>query len=118
MTSRFDNLSTEELARRHIEALAEHIAIRDALCARLKSECPVEVGKVYLIGPGRRFAGRKMKVTGIVPSAPHVFGLRSSPSVGDCFALAEGRLDGRSKAGDGFTLKHQQVRADRLEEIG
>lgn len=116
VSHRFDNLSTAELARRHTEALAEHVEIRDALWKRLVDECPIEVGKAYRIKAGR-FAGRKMLVNSVGAVFPSVMGTRSSPSTGEAFARAEGRLDGKSKAGDGWTLRHQVVRADQLEPL-
>jgi hypothetical protein len=124
VTSRFDNLSADEMLARHRELVDEKIALEAAIKDRLVAECPVKIGKTYLIGKpdGRvwpwavRYKARRIFVRHILadwsnyyPDKPwKVFasGPLERPSISP---TRNGHCGGR------YTSTHQQVLASRLE---
>lgn len=74
--NRFDNHTTDQLRQMDREARDEARAVREALCERLKAECPVKIGKVYTIlhrpdkFRGGAYAGRKICIEGIKVETP------------------------------------------------
>lgn len=110
MSDRFDNLSTADLAAREAEARADAYDLRTALRDRLVAECTIEKGAIYRVASGR-FAGRLLKVEGINAGVEGTDFRGRNPWI----TFAWGRMNGKSAAGDGWTIKRQQVRVERLE---
>ncbi len=52
--TRFDNLSTDDLAAREAAARAELKELEEAIRARILSEAKVKIGKTYRVGPPSR----------------------------------------------------------------
>jgi hypothetical protein len=118
MTTRFDNLSDDDV-RSLIDQTAAVLAVLDEeLRTRLLAACPVKVGEAYKIGPHPdyphipgQFQGRTLLVSSLVVTAPKAYRSPKSALV----VLAHGRLNmPRSRAGDGYSLRHQVVTASRL----
>lgn len=112
-TNRFDNIPTADLIineRNDRDALRE---LQETIKARMIVESGIAVGKVYRVastGTNReyRLAGRLMLVEGVNA------GLRGSPRHEEFYCFAWGRMNGRSTAGDGWTIRRQQVDVTRL----
>ncbi|RWX72511.1 hypothetical protein [Mesorhizobium sp. M2A.F.Ca.ET.039.01.1.1] len=111
MTDRFDNIPTADLLAREREARREAEALKEAVRDRLKAECTIEVGAIYRVTAGR-FAGRRLWVEGIGAGIPDVM------RRGEFEVFAWGRLNGKSAAGDGWTIKRQNVNVQRLVKEG
>jgi hypothetical protein len=114
---RFDNIATADLVAREAEARSEAYELRTALRDRLVLEASklIKIGEVYRVTHGR-LAGRLMRVEGINAGISGTDFRGKNPWI----VYAWGRMNGKSSAGDGWTIKRQQVSIDRLtttEEI-
>jgi hypothetical protein len=119
LTNRFDNISTDDLLARELETRAELRELQDAVRARLIAEAKerIEIGKVYRVvrlSDDRwqpRLEGRLILVEGINA------GIMDALHHGPYRTWAWGRLNGKSDAGDGWTIKRQNVGVERLEPV-
>ncbi len=110
--SRFGNTSTADLAIREQETRAEAYDLKTELRLRFIAEAGIEIGAVYRVADdGRALAGRLMKVEGVNAGIDGV-DLRGRNL---WIVFAWGRMNGKSAAGDGWTIRRQQVRISRLE---
>lgn len=111
MTDRFDNLSLADLVSREAEARSDAYQLRTALRDRLVAEALelIEIGVVYRVAHGR-LAGRLMWVEGINAGVDGVDFRGTNPWI----VWAWGRMNGKSAAGDGWTIRRQNVRVERL----
>lgn len=106
---RFDNLSAEDLIAREREVQQERRDLQDEIKRRLIAAAGIELGQVYLIADdGRSLAGRKIWVHAVNA------GFRGLPGREVPYCFAWGRLNGKSRAGDGWTIRTQQVSVERL----
>ncbi|WP_099863867.1 hypothetical protein [Pararhizobium haloflavum] len=114
MSGRFDNISTADLIAREAETRAEAYDLLCALRERLVAEAKakIEIGSVYRVSHGR-FAGRKLLVKGIGAGVAGLDLRGRNPWV----VFAWGRLNGKSAAGDGWTIRPQNVGVDRLVKL-
>ena len=109
MTDRFDNLATADLLAREHEVRAELEELRAAIKRRLIAESGIIIGRVYRVADDERsLAGRLIWVEGVNA------GLRGPIRSEEFYCFAWGRMNGRSAAGDGWTIKRQNVTASRL----
>ncbi len=107
--NRFNNVSTTDLIEREIENRAEAEALRAAIRDRLIAESGIIPGQVYRVASDdRALSGRLMLVEGVNA------GLRGSIRAERFWCFAWGRMNGRSAAGDGWTIRRQQVAVERL----
>lgn len=107
--NRFDNISTADLIINERNDRAALDDLQKTIKARLIAESGIEIGKVYRVAnDGRRLAGRLMWVAGVNA------GLRGIPRREQFYCFAYGPMNGKSAAGDGWTLRSQQVDVERL----
>lgn len=107
--SRFGNVATADLIARELHERAELRELQEAIRARLIEESGIVVGKVYRVADdGRSLAGRRLWVEGVNA------GMRGPIRGEEFYCFAWGRLNGRSAAGDGWTIKRQNISATRL----
>lgn len=109
MSDRFNNISTADIAAREAEVRAEAYDLGCALRARLIAEAGIEIGAVYRVISGR-FEGRRLLVEGVNAGIEGI-DLRGR---NEWSVFAWGRLDGKSAAGDGWTIRRQNVGIERL----
>lgn len=113
---RFGNVPTADLLAREREARAELECLRHAVRARLIADSGITPGKVYRVASAgarweQRLDGRLMLVEGVNA------GMRGIPGKEEFYCFAWGRMNGRSAAGDGWTIKRQNVAVDRLVPV-
>lgn len=107
--NRFDNIATAELLAREIQERADLELLQQAIRARLIAESGIVVGRVYRVADdGRHLAGRRIWVEGVNA------GMRGPIRREEFYCFAWGRMNGKSSAGDGWTIKRQNVTASRL----
>jgi len=107
MTDRFDNISTADLLAREMDDRKALRELQDAIRDRLKAEAGIEIGAVYKIVSGR-FKGRRMLALYVVPQIPDA--MKREPYE----TIVEGRLNGKSAAGDGWTIRTQRTRIENV----
>lgn len=107
MTNRFDNIPTADLLAREMDDRKALRELQAAVKERLTAEAGIEIGAVYKIVAGR-FEGRRMLALYVVPGIPDA--LQRWPYE----TLVEGRLNGKSAAGDGWTIKTQRTRIENV----
>ena len=106
--TRFDNLPTEELIAIELQMRQEREQLAALIAERFKDESPMKPGMIYRIVSGR-FIGRRMLLSSIVSGR----GILSRYAL---HQIASGPLDSKSsKAGDGWTIRHQQTLAVNLD---
>lgn len=109
MPDRFDNASTADLLAREHEVRTELEELRASIRRRLIEESEIIVGRIYRVADDdRTLSGRLILVEGVNA------GLRGSIRHEEFYCFAWGRMNGRSAAGDGWTIKRQNVTASRL----
>lgn len=107
MTNRFDNIPTADLLAREMEDRKVLRELQDAVRERLKADAGIEIGAIYRIVRGR-FKGRRMLALYVVPQIPDV--MKREPYE----TTVGGRLNGKSAAGDGWTIRTQRVRIENV----
>lgn len=107
--SRFGNIATADLIAREEQERTDLGDLQSAIRDRLIAESGIVVGKVYRVADdGRSLAGRRLWVEGVNA------GMRGMIRREQFYCFAWGRLNGRSAAGDGWTIKRQNVDVERL----
>lgn len=108
-TPRFGNISTADLIERAWEDRIALEELQNTIRARLIAESGIIVGRVYRVAnDDRPLAGRLIWVEGVNA------GLCRSIRRERFYCFAWGRMNGKSAAGDGWTIKRQNVTASRL----
>lgn len=120
MTSRFDNLSLDQLREARIEAIAEIKAIELELCRRLETACTVEIGGVYRVKGAAdiwqpKLAGRTVKVEWIKAQR---CGIGTDDPI-ELRVSVRPKLIGKkdTPTDDGFGRKHHWIDPARLEPL-
>lgn len=114
---RFGNISTADLIEREIEACRELDEMQSTIRARLISESGIIVGRVYRVADDDRpLAGRLIRVEGVSAGKGWLgIGVDRAAANGKGFrCYAWGRMNGKSAAGDGWSIKRQQISIERL----
>ena len=106
---RFGNIATADLIEREMQERADLLELQGAIRERLIAESGIIVGKVYRVADdGRALAGRLIWVEGVNA------GMRGPIRKEQFYCFAWGRMNGKSAAGDGWTIRRQNITASRL----
>lgn len=106
MTSRFDNLPTDELLRLEMQSRIDRDELMTLIGERFRSDGPYQIGRVYRVKPGFRLAGRKMLLSYIVVGTPTIPRWERL-----AWPIASGPLD----KGKGWNTKHERIGLEALD---
>ncbi|MDQ0422378.1 hypothetical protein J2045_003426 [Peteryoungia aggregata LMG 23059] len=105
MTTRFDNLPTDELVELERQARDDRKLLMRLIQQRFEAECGREIGRIYRIHSGR-YAGRRMLLQYIALGG----GIPMIHTQEPVYPVAQGPLDKRG----GFNNRHQETRLSNL----
>ena len=107
--NKFDNQDLESLIFSALDTAAELDRLRDEIKRRMIEQSGIMIGRVYKVSDDNRHLARRfMLVEGV--SVGWRWVVREQKPW--CFAW--GRMNGKSAAGDGWTIKRQNVDVRRL----